>query len=99
MAVARMLEDHPMVAEVYYPGLDYHPDRDMADLTFRSGRDCEEDREYMSQTYEGMISFMVTGEEDVEALNRDRNACENLQVIKISVALEGSNLCVRIRHT
>ena len=34
MAVARMLEDHPMMAEVYYPGLDSHPDRDMADLTF-----------------------------------------------------------------
>ena len=50
MAVARMLEDHPMVAEVYYPGLDSHLDRDMADSTFRSGRDCEEDHEYMSQT-------------------------------------------------
>ena len=48
MAVARMLEDHPMVAEVYYPGLDSHPDRDMAESMFRSGRDCEEDREYMS---------------------------------------------------
>ena len=25
------------------PGLDFHPDRDMADSTFRSGRDCEEE--------------------------------------------------------
>ena len=56
-----------MVAEVYYPGLDSHPDRDMADSTFRSGRYCEEDREYMSQTYGGMISFVVTGEDDDEA--------------------------------
>ena len=39
MAVARMLEDHPMVTEVYYPRLDSHPDRDMEDSTFRSGRD------------------------------------------------------------
>ena len=29
MAVARMMEDHPMVEEVYYPGLDYHTDREM----------------------------------------------------------------------
>ena len=27
MAVARMLEDNTMVAEVYYPGLESHPDR------------------------------------------------------------------------
>ena len=34
MAMARMLEDHPMVAEVYYPVPDSHPDRDMAELAF-----------------------------------------------------------------
>ena len=48
MSVARMLEDHPMVAEVYYPGMDSHLDRDMAYLTLQSGRDCEEDRKYTS---------------------------------------------------
>ena len=51
--MACMLEDHPMVTEEYYPGLDSHPDRDMVDSTFRSGRDCEEDREYMSHTHGG----------------------------------------------
>ena len=50
-----MLEDHTMVVEVYYPGLDSHPDRDMAESTFISGRNYEEDREYMSQTYGGGI--------------------------------------------
>ena len=78
MAVVRMLEDHPMGVEVYYPGLEYHQDRDMTDSTFRSGRDCKDDREYMSQTYGGMISFVVTGKDDDEALHKDRILCENL---------------------
>ena len=39
MAVAYILEDHPTVAEVYYPGLESHLDRDMADSAFPSGRD------------------------------------------------------------
>ena len=96
MAVARMLEDHPMVAEVYYPGLDFHLDRDMLDSTFRSGRDCEEDHEYTSQTYGGIISFVVTGKDDDEALRRARNACENLRVINLAISLGGSNLCASI---
>ena len=43
MAMVRMLGDHPMVAEVYYPVLYSHPDRDMADSTLQSGSDCEEE--------------------------------------------------------
>ena len=94
MAVARMLEDNNMVAEVYYPGLESHPDRYMADSTFRSGRDCEEDRKYMYQTYVGMISFVVTGKDDDEALYRARNACKNLRVINLAVLLGGvESLC------
>ena len=50
----------------------------MADSTFQSIRDCEEDRKYMSQTYGGMILFLVTGKDDDEALRRSRNACEKL---------------------
>ena len=73
MDVARILEDHPMVAEVYYPRMDSRPDRDVADSTFRYGRYCEEDHEYMSQTYGGMISFVVTGEYYDEALRRASN--------------------------
>ena len=78
IAVERMLEDHSMVAEVYYPRLDSHPDRYMAESTFQFGRNCEEDRKYMSQTHRGMISFVVTGEDDNEVLRRARNACGNL---------------------
>ena len=47
----------------------------MAYLTFQSGRDCDEGREYMSQTYGGMISSVVTDEDENEALRRSRNAC------------------------
>lgn len=32
MAIARFLEDHPAVATVHYPGLDSHPQRDLARL-------------------------------------------------------------------
>ena len=89
MAVVRMLEDHPMVVEVYYPGLEYHQDRDMTDSTFRSGRDCKDDREYMSQTYSGMTSFAVTGKDNDEVLRKARNNCKHLQVINLAVLLGG----------
>ena len=66
----------------------------MADLTFRSGRDCEEDCEYISQTYGGMISFVVTGEDNNEALCRARNECENLRVVNLAVSFGGvKSLC------
>ena len=68
--MARMLEDHPMVSEVYHPVLDSHPDRYMADLTFRSGRNYKENRKYMSQSYRGMISFVFTSEDDNKALRK-----------------------------
>jgi cystathionine beta-lyase/cystathionine gamma-synthase len=91
--VARMLEDHPMVAETYYPGLPSHPDYQMADGIFRSGRDTEEDKETMPQTYGGMISFVVQGEGE-EALRRARNVCQYLRVINLAVSLGGvESLC------
>ena len=96
MAVACMLEDHPMVAEVFYPVLDSHLDRDMSDSAFRSGRDYEEYREYMSQTYRGgVISFVVMGEDDDKALLRARNAYKNLRVINLTVSLGGGQISVR----
>ena len=67
-----------MVSKLYYPGLDSHPDRDMAKSTLRSGRDCKEDREYMYQTYGGGDILFVLVEDNTEALRRSRNACENL---------------------
>ena len=89
--VARMLDEHPMVAQTFYPGLDSHPDRAMADDIFRSGRDSDEDDNV--QTYGGMISFITVGEGD-EALRRARNVCERLRVINLAVSLGGvESLC------
>ena len=48
----------------------------------------------MSQTYGGMISFVVTGEDNYEALRRDMNAYENLRFINLAVSLgEVKSLC------
>ena len=97
--VARMLEEHPMVQATFYPGLDSHPDRELADTTFRSGRDADMDDEdddgfgTPPQTYGGMISFIVVGEGE-EALRRARNVCEQLKVINLAVSLGGvESLC------
>lgn len=91
LKVAKMLEEHPMVAAVYYPGLDSHPDRYLADSIFRSGRDDDDDD--VIQTYGGMISFVTVGEGD-EALRRARNVCERLRVINLAVSLGGvESLC------
>jgi len=80
IGVARMLEQHAMVAQVFYPGLDSHPDRAMADDCFNSGHEDAE------QTYGGMIAFVVAGEGE-EALRRARNVCERLRVINLAVSL------------
>src|SRR6478672_663317 len=47
--VAAFLNDHPQVAEVYFPGLDAHPGHDLAKRQMRR--------------YGGMISFRVVGGE------------------------------------
>ena len=75
--------------------MDSHLDRDMADSTFRSVKDCEQDQEYMFQTYSWIISFVFTGEDDDEALRRARNACENLQVIKLDISLGEGRISVQ----
>mmetsp|Transcript_4272 Transcript_4272/g.7115 ORF Transcript_4272/g.7115 Transcript_4272/m.7115 type:complete len:532 (-) Transcript_4272:67-1662(-) len=91
--VARMLDEHPMVAQTFYPGLDSHPDRSMADDIFRSGRDDDDEDDDVPQTYGGMISFIVQGEGE-EALRRARNVCEYLRVIHLAVSLGGvESLC------
>ena len=48
----------------------------------------------MSQTYRGVISFVVTGEDDDEALCRARNTCENLRVINLTISLGGGQISV-----
>ena len=52
--VARMLENHPRVAAVHYPGLDGHPDKRVADRLFGSDSDGQ-------TMYGGMVSFEVNG--------------------------------------
>ncbi len=47
LAVARFLADHPAVAEVFYPGLESHPQADLARRQMRNGG--------------GMVSFRVRG--------------------------------------
>ncbi|NLG65590.1 MAG: cystathionine gamma-synthase family protein, partial [Actinobacteria bacterium] len=47
LRIARWLQDHPAVAAVYYPGLDGHPDHDVAARQMRG--------------YGGVLSFMLAG--------------------------------------
>merc|ERR1719491_2928522 len=79
-----------MVDSVFYPGLDSHPDRHMADALFLSGRD--DDDEYGDQqTYGGMVTFIMTGDDVGEevALHRAARVCEELRVINLAVSLGG----------
>jgi len=85
--IARMLEAHPDVESVFYPGLDSHPDRQMANGMYTSGRD-EDDEEGSNQTYGGMVTWVMAGDDDV-ALRRAQNVCEHLQVINLAVSLGG----------
>lgn len=48
LAVARFLEAHPMVERVYYPGLESHPDHEIA-------------RRQLIGGFSGMVSFEVKG--------------------------------------
>jgi len=86
--IARMLEEHPDVASVFYPGLDSHPDRYMADSIYGSGKDEDDGPDDYKQTYGGMVTWIMAGEGEV-ALNRARNVCEHLRVINLAVSLGG----------
>lgn len=85
--IAQMLEEHPDVESVFYPGLDSHPDRQMSDGTYLSGRD-EDDEDGSNQTYGGMVTFIMAGEGNI-ALQRAQNVCEHLRVINLAVSLGG----------
>mmetsp|Transcript_40083 Transcript_40083/g.44771 ORF Transcript_40083/g.44771 Transcript_40083/m.44771 type:complete len:575 (+) Transcript_40083:250-1974(+) len=91
--IARFLEQHPMIDSVFYPGLDSHPDRHMADQLFISGRDHDDDDEYGDQqTYGGMVTFIMAGDDDLGeevALQRAARVCEQLRVINLAVSLGG----------
>lgn len=60
LALARMLESHPKVGRVYYPGLDSHPQHELASRTLRGG-------------YGGMLSFELR-EDSTAAANRVMSA-------------------------
>jgi len=48
MKIARFLEDHPTVARVYYPGLESHPQHDIAERQMWGG-------------FGGVLSFALRG--------------------------------------
>ena len=105
MVLAKMLEQHPDVKSVFYPGLASHPDRAMAETSFLSGRentkdlndeDDDDDDLLDMQTYGGMVTFIMAGDEDSTdpehddtALQRARNVCEHLRVMNLAVSLGG----------
>jgi cystathionine gamma-synthase len=50
LTIARFLEEHPSVEQVFYPGLESHPDHDVAKRMMRG--------------FGGMVSFLVRGDLD-----------------------------------
>jgi cystathionine gamma-synthase len=59
MRVARALEDHPRIRRVFYPGLESHPDYDVAKKMLRG--------------FGGVVSFEIDG--DLEAAIRFVDRC------------------------
>lgn len=87
MKIAEMLHAHPMIADVYYPGLPSHPDHDLAKRIFTSGgAGCNSRR---PQSFGGMAAFIIKGDPDT-ALRRARRLCERLEVITLAVSLGGT---------
>jgi cystathionine gamma-synthase len=60
LAVARFLEDHPMIKRVWYPGLESHPDHEVARRSMEG--------------FGGVVSFCVAG--DGPATSRFIDACQ-----------------------
>lgn len=69
--VAQFLESHPAIQRVYYPGLESHPDHDIAQKQFREGTG-----------FGGMVSFIVRG-----GLENAKFLVENLSIINLAVSL------------
>eukprot|EP00308_Calcidiscus_leptoporus_P008595 CAMPEP_0119380740 /NCGR_PEP_ID=MMETSP1334-20130426/57898_1 /TAXON_ID=127549 /ORGANISM="Calcidiscus leptoporus, Strain RCC1130" /LENGTH=465 /DNA_ID=CAMNT_0007400671 /DNA_START=98 /DNA_END=1495 /DNA_ORIENTATION=+ len=87
MAVARMLDAHPLIASNFYPGLPSHPDHELAKKVFTSGGPgCLSRR---GQSFGGMLAFIVAGDDDT-ALRRARRLCERLELITLAVSLGGT---------
>ena len=71
LQVAQMLEAHPMIKQVWYPGLPSHPDHYLARKVFTSGGPNSTSGRSKLQTFGGMLAFIVEGDaEEIE--RRDR---------------------------
>merc|ERR1719326_2513948 len=75
MKVASFLETHPMVDVVRYPGLDSHPQKELAD------------RQHMNGLHGGMLWFEVKGGSEsgrllMNSVQRPWSLCENLGAIE-----------------
>lgn len=87
MHVARMLEAHPLVESMFYPGLPSHPDHELAKRIFTSGGAATMARR--GQSFGGMLAFIVKGDDET-ALRRGRRLCERLNVVTLAVSLGGT---------
>jgi len=86
MLAAKMLESHPLIETMYYPGLPSHPDHELAKRVFTSGGPNSNARE---QTFGGMLAFIVKGDPDT-ALRRAKRLCERLELVTLAVSLGGT---------
>ena len=89
LQVAQMLEAHPMIKQVWYPGLPSHPDHYLARKVFTSGGPNSTSGRSKLQTFGGMLAFIVEGDADV-ALRRAARMCERLNVVTLAVSLGGT---------
>jgi len=75
LKIARWLESHPAVAKVLYPGLDSHPQRELAKRQFDASG---------VGGYGGMITFFIKG-----GLTESRKFLENVRVFTLAESLGG----------
>lgn len=87
MAVARMLDEHPLIDSTFYPGLPSHPDHELAKRMYTSGGEVTRARR--GQTFGGMCAFIVAGDADT-SLRRAMRICERLKVVTLAVSLGGT---------
>ena len=80
-----MLEGHPLIETLYYPGLPSHPDHELAKRVFTSGGP---NSNAAKQTFGGMLAFIVAGDPDT-ALRRAQRFAERLELVTLAVSLGG----------
>ena len=75
------------VRRTYYPGLESHPEHELAKTVYTSGGPgCMSRR---PQTFGGMLAFIVAGDNET-ALRRARRLCERLELVTLAVSLGGT---------